>query len=567
MMFVILCVVVIVSVPRSSAAYNLNGEVCLQRALEFSGTLRSCGFYGSKAWDYFIKDQYDDTCQTKCSVTIQNLHSNRWYYLKNIHLKVIDKSHSTICSSRQEDNRSRDLVIDCSPRTYDAVDLNKPCQINEQCRHSPHALCLQGKCGCTEGYSVYDSAAGCLKDAVDLNKPCQINEQCRHSPHALCLQGKCGCTEGYSVYDSAAGCLKDAVDLNKPCQINEQCRHSPHALCLQGKCGCTEGYSVYDSAAGCLKDNVTVGDSCAVNAQCKGTPLSANCENSTCTCTKGYISLGQLCYEEAIALNMPCMFHEQCFDFPHALCLNGNCDCIEGYSAHNTSKCLQDNVDIGESCEVNEQCRGTANSTVCENSTCTCTEGYISLGEHCYEGIQGNLKEALFGDQQESNVGRTLGALLGGVLLGVLITVIGFIIYKRRKNPNKRHREEPQVVFADNNAYGVATKMERNVVNDSSGNKNKRKVVNVSPYAPSDETPEYGNVSQTSVTRTEDIYNHLNEKEEQDGEDNYDHACAATGLSRGGYFDSDYSSMRDVDKGCGKSAKNGADNYFTLEQN
>ena len=47
-----------------------------------------------------------------------------------------------------------------------------------------------------------------FSDAVALNKPCQINEQCRHSPHALCLQGKCGCTEGYSDYDSAAGCLK-----------------------------------------------------------------------------------------------------------------------------------------------------------------------------------------------------------------------------------------------------------------------------------------------------------------------------------------------------------------------
>ena len=95
----------------------------------------------------------------------------------------------------------------------------------------------------------------------------------------------------------------------------------------------------------------------------------------------------------------------------------------------------------------------------------------------------------------------------------------------------------------------------------------KRKVVNVPPYAPSDETPENGNIAQTSVTRTEDIYNHLNEKEELDGEDDYDHACAATGLSRGGYFDSDYSSMRDVDKGCSKSAKNGNDSYFTLEQN
>ncbi|XP_078339753.1 prion-like-(Q/N-rich) domain-bearing protein 25 [Crassostrea virginica] len=136
-------------------------------------------------------------------------------------------------------------------------------------------------------------------------------------------------------------CFDDAVALNKPCQFNEQCSHVPHALCLQGKCGCTEGYSVYDFAAGCLKDNVNVGESCVVNAQCKGSPMSTACENSTCTCTKGYISLGQLCYEEAIALNMPCMFHEQCFDVPHALCLNGNCGCIEGYSAHNSSKCLQ----------------------------------------------------------------------------------------------------------------------------------------------------------------------------------------------------------------------------------
>ena len=43
-------------------------------------------------------------------------------------------------------------------------------------------------------------------------------------------------------------------------------------------------------------------------------------------------------------------------------------------------------MDIGELCVGNEQCRGTANSTVCENSTCTCAEGYISSGEQCYEG-------------------------------------------------------------------------------------------------------------------------------------------------------------------------------------
>ena len=37
--------------------------------------------------------------------------------------------------------------------------------------------------------------------------PCQYNEQCSHTPHALCIQGICGCTEGYFAY-SSTGCLK-----------------------------------------------------------------------------------------------------------------------------------------------------------------------------------------------------------------------------------------------------------------------------------------------------------------------------------------------------------------------
>ena len=97
----------------------------------------------------------------------------------------------------------------------------------------------------------------------------------------------------------------------------------------------------------------------------------------------------------------------------------------------------------------------------------------------------------------------------------------------------------------------------------------KRQIVNVPPYAPSDESPEYGNVSQTSRTKkaNEDIYNHLNEKEKPDDDDNYDHACAATGHTRGNFVDSDCSSMRDVDKGYSSSVAKGSGDYFTLEQN
>ncbi|XP_078339752.1 uncharacterized protein LOC144627246 [Crassostrea virginica] len=334
---------------------------------------------------------------------------------------------------------------------------------------------------------------------------------------------KCVCRSGYIAIHQH--CLKVNIPLNMSCHNNEQCSQTSHALCLQRKCGCTEGFFAYNSTE-CLQDNVHVGEPCVDDQQCRGSAMSGICKNSICICAKGYFSQGQNCYKGNVSLGDACILYPQCLGSPNASCLDGICSCIEGYVPDNSSKCIQ-------SFPVNDN-------------------------------------EASFGDQRESkiNVGSTVGALIGGVLLGVLITtVVGFIIYKRSgKYPNTRQREEPRVVFADNNAYGEA-KIDRNVGNASRGNENKRKVVNVPPYAPSDETPENGNISQTSVTRTEDIYNHLNEKEDQDGEDDYDHACAATGPWRGGYFDSDYSSMRDVDKGFRKSAKNGNDNYFTLEQN
>ena len=37
-------------------------------------------------------------------------------------------------------------------------------------------------------------------EALPLNSSCQIHEQCTHSPHALCVKGKCTCIEGYSSY-------------------------------------------------------------------------------------------------------------------------------------------------------------------------------------------------------------------------------------------------------------------------------------------------------------------------------------------------------------------------------
>ena len=36
---------------------------------------------------------------------------------------------------------------------------------------------------------------------------CHNNEQCSHTSHALCLQRKCSCTEGFFAYNSTE-CLQ-----------------------------------------------------------------------------------------------------------------------------------------------------------------------------------------------------------------------------------------------------------------------------------------------------------------------------------------------------------------------
>ncbi|XP_078339755.1 uncharacterized protein LOC111109898 isoform X2 [Crassostrea virginica] len=583
------------------------GYVCLTDVFSFVRDYaagRYCsGFSDNTA--YGLLQRRSAFCSDICDVEIVGI--DTWNYLDKVKLMFNNFSHNkSVCSGWTY--RNVQLTVDCSSWEREQYFIHDSCvKSNAQCSKWQE-LCV---CHCNVDYVMV--AGNCAKGGLTIGEPCVVNEQCTGGVHhGLCRGRVCTCQEGYVKRYTT--CYQGGLTIGEPCVVNEQCTGGGHhALCRGRVCTCQEGYVKRYTT--CYQGNVSIGGHCIFDQQCNGSPNTVMCSNDqTCRCGSGYIAIQQHCLKVNIPLNMSCHNNEQCSHTSHALCLQRKCGCTEGFFAYNSTECLQDNVHVGEPCVADQQCRGTAMSGICKNSICICAKGYFSQGQTCYKGnvslgdacilypqclgspnascldgicscIEGyvpdnsskciqsfpvNDNEASFGDQRESNinVGSTVGALIGGVLLGVLITtVIGFIINKRSgKNPNTRQREEPRVVFADNDAYGEA-KIDRNVGNASRGNKNKRKVVNVPPYAPSDETPEYGNVSQTSVTRTEGIYNHLNEKEDRDGEDNYDHACAATGLSRGGYFDSDYSSMREVDKGCSKSAKIGNDNYFTLEQN
>uniref|UniRef100_K1PT89 Uncharacterized protein n=1 Tax=Magallana gigas TaxID=29159 RepID=K1PT89_MAGGI len=94
---------------------------------------------------------------------------------------------------------------------------------------------------------------------------------------------------------------------------------------------------------------------------------------------------------------------------------------------------------------------------------------------------------------------------------------------------------QPSVAFANNALYSSAIVVEREDITGSQANDKRRKVVNVLPYACSEKGAGYRFVNRkprVEQPTTEDVCSHLREQEKHDNEndDNYDHACAASYL-------------------------------------
>ena len=51
-----------------------------------------------------------------------------------------------------------------------------------------------------------------------------------------------------------------------------------------------------------------------------------------------------LCLKEDVLLNQPCVYSHQCLESPYAACLEGRCNCIDGYKARNNGQCEKGNV-------------------------------------------------------------------------------------------------------------------------------------------------------------------------------------------------------------------------------
>nr|XP_022301262.1 uncharacterized protein LOC111109445 isoform X2 [Crassostrea virginica] len=255
---------------------------------------------------------------------------------------------------------------------------------------------------------------------------------------------------------------------------------------------------------------------------------------------------------------------EQCDDGIISECISWGqiciCHCNSEYMMVN-GHCVKESVLLNQTCEINAQCMGTPYAT-CRGGVCTCIEGYKpSTSSECVLHLQGPSQAESRGgntDVRRSDVGLIIGVLFGGFCLGALITTdIAFIIFKRSRITSGK-REEPNVVFADNKAYSVINVEIKGGEEAPSCTNVQQKAISSSTYNNSKEIPEYSNHS-GNAKKQDDVYNHLNEKDDSVDDDTYDHASAAIKHERDS---NDYSSVDDIEK---KTAV--SDNYFTLEKN
>lgn len=258
-------------------------------------------------------------------------------------------------------------------------------------------------------------------------------------------------------------------------------------------CHCYPGYSIINGS--CLKDHVPVGGFCSVDKQCTGSNNSETCENGRCRCSAGYLLLDLECIQGNLSLNQSCTVHEQCSSSNYSRCVDEKCTCMEGYTAENLTSCIK---------------------------------------------FQPNEFEHPVRNQQDNNIGKILGTLFGGMLIGVILTaVIALLVFQKLRTKLKK-KEEPSVSFANDALYSSAIVVEREDITGSQANDKKQKVINVLPYACSEKGAVYSFVNRKPIIEqptTEGGYNHLREEENHDNEhdDNYDHACAAS------YLDTEHS--------------------------
>lgn len=506
-----ICVILILIYESSSI--EIKRHLCLATAARFINDRNRCSFDISHA-DAILRDVA--TCANKCEFWIDHLEYERRFSLDQVRLTIGIGKTFYVCSASRPNVQPLTMYINCSSWNKDIyrVGYRANCvDYNAQCDNLSDNYCV---CQCNPGYVI--GYRNCVKGNVNIGYQCMYDLQCTGTPFAtLCRSGFCSCQSGYISNQNS--CYQENVTVGLSCSYHWQCTGTANArVCNNHRCECQSGYIMI--GYNCYQEHVTVCQYCSYQRQCTGTEYASVCNHGRCECQSGYILIRNTCYKGNITVNQSCLHNRQCTGTEFAgLCTFGVCTCQAGYILIGNN-CYPDHVPVGGFCSLDKQCTGSKNSETCKDGRCRCSDGHVLLDLECI---------------QDNSIGQILGTLFGGILIGVILTaVIAFLIFKKIRTKIKK-REEPIVMFANDAIYSSANVVEREDITGFQANNKKRKFVNLFPYACSEKGAVYSFVNRKpriEQPTTEGVYNHLHEQEKHDNDDddNYDHACAASYL-------------------------------------
>ncbi|XP_062601277.1 fibrillin-1-like isoform X3 [Saccostrea cucullata] len=326
------------------SAYNIQSDVCLERAIDFAWWNQACWFRLWEARNWLERDT--NSCSKKCNVKIEGLEERPYYKLKYLALRIdgfVDNSKkiNPKCSSSFTLYEEKTLEIFC----HEGVDTSK------------------NLCTFTEG----------CKDGL---------KTCVRSPTERV--GFCVCKSGYIEFGNE--CLQGNLKLNDRCQQSEQFSGTVGSICQSYRCVCRPGSTPLNDSF-CFSRNLKLNDRCQQSEQCSGT-VGSECQSYRCVCRPGSTPLnGSFCFSLDTSKNL-CTFTEACAD-QFKTCVRsqteqvGFCVCKSGYIGFG-NECLEGNLKLNDCCQQSEQCSGTVGS-VCQSFRCVCRPGSIPLNDsNCF---------------------------------------------------------------------------------------------------------------------------------------------------------------------------------------
>lgn len=257
------------------------------------------------------------------------------------------------------------------------------CEINAQCLVA-NSVCENNVCACASGFVSSMDKTKCLQKREIIGEECEEHAQC--FANAECSGGalKCTCKNGFVSSLDKKRCLLIQYTIGNPCELSEQCG-APNSYCSEeSKCACKDGFVPDPSLTNCIPESTArlIGQPCKSFVECPGT---SECTNAgICACTEGQIVNVKLqdCLGIRNTLGSPCSEVQQCQQGelgPLSDCVDTDgggkkvCHCSENaVNGGKSNKCLQRALQIGDACEIQEQCIVRLGSSQCLDGHCQC---------------------------------------------------------------------------------------------------------------------------------------------------------------------------------------------------